>query len=328
MTHGWLVTGGAGYIGSHVVRSFMAAGIEPVVIDDLSSGHRDFIPDGVEFIHGSLLNRSVVAHALTRAPAGVVHLAGYKYAGESMQRPLHTFEQNVQGTVVLLDEMVSAGVANIVFSSSAAVYGTPQDDEVTESAPLHPESPYGETKLIGEWLVADAGRAHGLRHTSLRYFNVAGSGSSDVYDSSPHNLFPMIFSALSRGETPHINGTDYDTPDGTCLRDYVHVVDVAEAHVRAAQALLTGVTLDPVYNLGSGTGFSVSEVMHTVARVTGVPFDPELRPRRLGDPARIVGSGARAEKDLGWTHLRDLEAMVTSAWAANPGRARNSDSPS
>jgi UDP-glucose 4-epimerase len=196
---------------------------------------------------------------------------------------------------------------------------------VTEEYPLAPESPYGETKLIGEWLVADATRAYDLRSTSLRYFNVAGSGNPELRDSSPHNLFPRIFDALSRGQVPHITGTDYDTPDGTCLRDYVHVVDVANAHVRAARAMMEGESLESVYNLGSGTGFSVREVMDTVARITGIPFTPEVKPRRDGDPSRIVASGSRAARDLGWTHLRDLDAIVSSAWAAARGGSERTD---
>lgn len=318
----WLVTGGAGYIGSHVVAAFRAAGIAPVVLDDLSSGHREFVPAGVPFVEGSILDTTLVTQTLTEHDVtGVVHLAGFKYAGVSVERPLHTYEQNVTGTVSLLRAMQGAEVDRIVFSSSAATYGTPDVDLVTEDTPTRPESPYGETKLIGEWLLADQGRATGLHHTSLRYFNVVGSGSDDLYDTSPHNLFPLVFDALLAGRTPRINGDDYDTPDGTTVRDYVHVADLARAHVNAARALDDGVELAPVYNLGSGDGVSVRQIMDAVARVTGIGFTPEVAPRRAGDPARIVASGEAAARDLGWAMTHDLDAMVASAWSARSRHA-------
>jgi UDP-glucose 4-epimerase len=312
-----LVTGGAGYIGSHVVRAFVHAGIDCVVVDDLSSGHREFVPDGVDFIDASVLDVERVSRALTdHQVRAVVHLAGYKYAGVSVQRPLHTYEQNVQGTVALLTAMNAVGVDKIVFSSSAAVYGTPDVDLVTETTPTAPESPYGETKLVGEWLLRDAERAFGLRHTSLRYFNVVGSAVDDLYDTSPHNLFPLVMEALVDGRTPRINGADYATADGTCERDYIHVADLADAHVVATRTLMEGGTLEPVYNLGSGDGVSVRQIMTAVARATGIDFEPEIGERRPGDPARIVASGELAARDLGWTMRHDLDDMVRSAWHA------------
>ncbi|WP_298227949.1 UDP-glucose 4-epimerase GalE [Gryllotalpicola sp.] len=311
----WLVTGGAGYIGSHVVRAFLEKGIDVAVIDDLSSGHEAFVPDGVPFIRASILDRDALARAI-RGAIGVVHIAGYKYAGVSVQRPLHTYEQNVTGTAVLLEAMADAGVGSIVFSSSAAVYGTPDVDIVTEGTDKHPQSPYGESKLIGEWLLADQGRATGLRHTSLRYFNVVGSGAADLYDTSPHNLFPLVFDALLAGRAPKIFGDDYPTPDGTCVRDYIHVADLALAHVAAAQVLEAGGSLASVYNLGSGDGVSVAEIMAAMARVTGIDFAPEIAPRRPGDPARIVASGELAARDLGWRMRHSLDEMVATAWAA------------
>jgi UDP-glucose 4-epimerase len=204
----------------------------------------------------------------------------------------------------------------MVFSSSAATFGTPDVDLVTEETPTTPESPYGESKLIGEWVIADQSRATGLRHTSLRYFNVVGSGSDDLYDTSPHNLFPLVFDALLEGRTPRINGDDYPTPDGTCVRDYVHVADLAAAHVVAAQRLAAGDALEPVYNLGSGTGSSVAEIMDAVRTVTEIDFTPEIGPRRPGDPARIVATGELAARDLGWKMRHSLEDMVRSAWRA------------
>jgi UDP-glucose 4-epimerase len=312
-----LVTGGAGYIGSHIVRAFGLAGLECVVVDDLSSGHREFVPDDVAFIDTSILDSAAVAKAMTEHSVdAVVHLAGFKYAGVSVQRPLHTYEQNVQGTVALLQAMHEADVDKIVFSSSAAVYGTPDVDLVTEATATAPESPYGESKLIGEWLLRDAAKAFPLHHTSLRYFNVVGSAVPDLYDTSPHNLFPLVIEALVEGRTPRINGTDYPTPDGTCVRDYVHVADLADAHVVAATKLLAGEDLEPVYNLGSGDGVSVRQIMTAVATATGIDFEPEIADRRPGDPARIVASGELAARDLDWTMSHSVEEMVRSAWQA------------
>jgi UDP-glucose 4-epimerase len=312
-----LVTGGAGYIGSHVVLALQEAGLAPVVIDDLSSGFSSFVPDGVPLVEGTLLDRAVVDRAIAEHGVKVViHLAGYKYAGVSVTRPLHTYQQNVEGTVTLLAAMVDAGVDKLVFSSSAAAYGTPDVAEVSETTPTRPESPYGETKLIGEWLIRDVAKAHGLSHTALRYFNVVGSGAPHLFDASPHNLLPLVFDKLVSGEMPQINGDDYDTPDGTCVRDYVHVSDLAHSHVVAARALIDGTALEPVYNLGSGSGVSVREIMDTIREVTEIDFDPVVKQRRAGDPARIVANGELAARDLDWTMRHSLRDMVASAWEA------------
>lgn len=313
----WLVTGGAGYIGAHVVRALQEAGLAAVVIDDLSSGHRRFVAPDVPFVHGDILDGGLLLDTLRQHRAdGVIHVAGFKYAGVSVERPLHTYQQNVEGTRVLLAAMHEAGVGRIVFSSSAAVYGNTDQDLVTEDTPKNPTSPYGESKLIGEWLLRDQGVATGLAHTSLRYFNVVGSGYPDVYDTSPHNLFPLVFDALVEGRTPRINGDDYPTPDGTNVRDYLHVADLALAHVAAAQALLAGRPLEAAYNLGSGDGASVKQIMDAMARVTGIAFTPEIGARRPGDPARIVASGELAARDLDWRMRHTLDEMVASAWAA------------
>lgn len=314
----WLVTGGAGYIGSHVVRAFLAEGINVVVLDDLSSGHAEFVPPNVPFVRGDVLNGELLLNLFADHEIdGVVHVAGFKYAGVSVQRPLHTYEQNVTATATLLAAMEECGIDKIVFSSSAAVYGTPHTDLVTEATAKNPESPYGESKLIGEWLLRDQGIAVGLKHTSLRYFNVVGSGALDLRDTSPHNLFPLVFAALAEGRTPRINGIDYQTPDGTCVRDYIHVADLAASHVAAARRLDAGEAIEPVYNLGSGDGVSVGEIMSTVATVTGIDFVPELGPRRAGDPDRIVASGELAARDLGWKMRYTLDDMVRSAWESS-----------
>ncbi|WP_235736581.1 UDP-glucose 4-epimerase GalE [Nocardioides alcanivorans] len=322
----WLVTGGAGYIGSHVVQALRRADMDTVVLDDLSTGFADFVPADVPFVRGTLLDAELVATTLREHEVhGVIHIAGYKYAGVSVQRPFHTYEQNVTAMLTLLSAMQQQGIDKFVFSSSAATYGTPDVDQVTEQTPTSPESPYGESKLIGEWLLRDAATAHGLLHTSLRYFNVVGSGEDRLFDASPHNLFPLVFDMLYKGRTPRINGDDYPTPDGTCVRDYVHVSDLAVSHVAAARRLDAGQEVEPVYNLGSGDGSSVREIMDTIRSVTGIDFTPEIHPRRAGDPARIVATGDLAARDLDWQMRHSLEQMVSSAWSAR--RAAGDDYP-
>lgn len=313
----WLVTGGAGYIGAHVVREFAERGIPVVAFDDLSTGRRSFVPAGVALVEASVLDRASLRDALSEfAVEGVIHLAGFKYAGVSVQRPLHTYQQNVTGTLTLLEAMAESGVHLIVFSSSAAVYGTPSTALVAENSPKQPVSPYGESKLIAEWLLHDQAVATGLAYTCLRYFNVVGSGHPDVFDASPHNLLPLVFEALIAGQTPRIFGTDYDTPDGTCVRDYVHVKDLAVSHVAAAQRLADTLSIEPAYNLGSGTGLSVAQIMTAVAEVTGIDFHAQIAPRRPGDPARIVATGDLAARDLDWKMRHSLLEIVDSAWRA------------
>jgi UDP-glucose 4-epimerase len=319
----WLVTGGAGYIGSHVVRAFSDEGIASVVLDDLSSGREEFVPDGIPFVEASITDADLVAATLRDYRVeGVVHVAALKYAGVSVREPFPSYFVNVEGTRILLEECLRAGVRNVVFSSSAAVFGTPDVELVTEDTAKAPESPYGEGKLIGEWLLRDAARAEQLagrpelRHTSLRSFNVVGSGVPEVYDASPHNLFPILLDRVLRGETFRINGDDYPTPDGSCVRDYIHVSDVAAAHVAAARGLAEGRPISTAYNLGRGAGVSVKEIIAAVEATVGRPVECVVGERRAGDPARIVTSAAKAEAELGWRAEHDLASMVESAWAA------------
>lgn len=327
----WLLTGGAGYIGSHIVRAFRAAGREVVVLDDLSSGFRAFVPDDVVLHEGRLEDPVAVAAALDAQPLdGVIHLGGLKYAGESVHVPLDFYRANVEGTRVLLEAMAAREIDRLVFSSSSATYGTAESEIVDEDEPQRPESPYGESKLIGEWLIRDQARARpSLRHTSLRYFNVVGSGPVQdgvaLVDHSPYNLFPLVFRALAAGRRPKLFGDDYPTPDGSCIRDYVDVADLAEAHLRAAVLLDDGIELERAYNVGRGEGVSVRQILDAIlGQVATAGVDGyDVVPRRAGDPARIVGSAARIERDFGWKPSLDLAAMVAGAWAAwnAPGTA-------
>ncbi|MFJ8086432.1 UDP-glucose 4-epimerase GalE [Streptomyces sp. NPDC096205] len=311
----WLITGGAGYIGAHVVRALRAAGEEAVAYDDLSSGIAERLPREVPLVVGSTLDGERLREVLTgHEVTGVVHLAAKKQVGESMDRPLHYYRQNVEGLRVLLEEVTAAGVPSFVFSSSAAVYGTPDTDLVTEETPCTPMSPYGETKLVGEWLVRATGRATGMSTACLRYFNVAGAASPELADVGVSNLIPMVFEKLTENAPPRIFGDDYPTPDGTCVRDYIHVVDLAEAHVAAARALTTSRGRALTLNIGRGEGVSVREMIDRINAVTGYDRPPLITPRRPGDPARVVACADRITHQLGWKAGHDLQDMITSAW--------------
>ncbi|HET7310441.1 MAG TPA: UDP-glucose 4-epimerase GalE [Mycobacteriales bacterium] len=314
----WLVTGGAGYIGAHVVHALHAQGERAVVLDDLSTGHRSRVPADAVFVQGSILDEDVVRRALAdNAVAGIIHIAAKKQVGESVQRPLHYYEENVEGTRRLLEAAADAGVESFVFSSSAATYGMPDVDVVDEDSPTVPMSPYGTTKLICEWMSRDVAAATGLRVVALRYFNVAGAATPELGDPGVFNLVPMVFRELANGGKPRVFGNDYPTPDGTCIRDYIHVCDIADAHVSALQQLASGAVEEPfrVYNIGRGEGSSVLEVIDVIGQVTGLDVTPEFVARRPGDPARVVASVDRIAIDLGWTSKFDLEQMVSSAWA-------------
>ncbi len=312
----WLVTGGAGYIGAHVVEALIASGRRAVVFDDFSSGLERRLLPGVPVVRGSVLDKDVVAHALNEhAIDGVVHLAAKKSVVESVENPLLYFHENVGGLAALLEAMRERGVTRLVYSSSAAVYGTVEDNPVTESALLRPESPYGETKVVGEWMARDCGTEWGLSWAALRYFNVAGSGSDAFGDSSVANLIPMVLRARDRGERPQVFGDDYPTADGSCIRDYVHVVDLAEAHVAAVERCESGTAADS-YNIGRGIGSSVFEVIAAMEAVLGSPLDAEVVGRRAGDPPASFAATQKAETELGWRATRDLRQMVESAWSA------------
>ncbi|CAL9476174.1 UDP-glucose 4-epimerase [Streptomyces sp. enrichment culture] len=316
----WLITGGAGYIGAHVVRALTGAGERAVVYDDLSTGLAGRVPDGVPLVTGSTLDGERVARVLAdHEVTGVVHLAAKKQVAESVERPLHYYRENVEGLRVLLEAVTAAGVPSFVFSSSAAVYGMPDaardDGPVTEETPCAPMSPYGETKLAGEWLVRAAGRATGLSTACLRYFNVAGAASPDLADVGVHNLIPMVFEKLTAGTSPRVFGDDYPTPDGTCVRDYIHVVDLAEAHVAAARALRSCPGRDLTLNIGRGEGVSVREMIDRINTLTGHDRPPTIAARRPGDPPRVVASADRAAAELGWKARHGIEDMITSAWA-------------
>ncbi|SDD46017.1 UDP-glucose 4-epimerase GalE [Glycomyces harbinensis] len=312
----WLVTGGAGYIGSHVVREMAAAGERLVVLDDLSSGSSARLPAGVALEKGSVLDRARLDHVLREHElTGVVHIAARKQVGESVERPLEYYRENVEGLRTVLEASAAAGVRHFLFSSSAAVYGMTDVDLVTEDTPCAPMSPYGETKLAGEWLVQAAGRAHGFATACLRYFNVAGAAVPELADEGVFNLVPMVFDRLTRGEAPVIFGDDYPTADGTCERDYVHVEDVASAHLAAARRLAADPETRLVLNIGRGEGASVAQIAGVILDVAGCEgVRPEIAPRRPGDPARVVASAELARRELDWSAKYGVRDMIESAW--------------
>ncbi|MBF9071590.1 UDP-glucose 4-epimerase GalE [Streptacidiphilus fuscans] len=313
----WLVTGGAGYIGAHVVRAMVEAGHGVVVLDDLSTGDVARLPADVPLVVGSTLDRPLLGTVLREhAVVGVLHVAAKKQVGESVEQPLRYYRENVEGLRVVLEAAVDAGVGRFLLSSSAAVYGMPDVDLVTEDTPCRPISPYGETKLAGEWLVRATGRAAGMGTVSLRYFNVAGAAAPELADPGAFNLVPMVFERLDAGEPPRVFGDDYPTPDGTCIRDYIHVADIASAHVAAVRRLTERPdSTDLVLNIGRGEGVSVHEMLAVIGEVTGLDTTPVVTPRRAGDPARVVASAERIAQELGWKARFGVAEMVSSAWS-------------
>lgn len=311
-----LVIGGAGYIGAHVVQLLLERGESVAVVDDLSTGFRNRIGDA------PLIEQDVTADGAVevleremreRGVKAVIHFAAHKQVGESVEKPEMYWHDNIGGLANVLDAAARAGVRDFVFSSSAAVYGTPDVDLVDEELECRPINPYGATKYVGEWMLADAERAHGMRTVALRYFNVAGAGSPELADSLVMNLVPIVLDTLECGKNPKVFGNDYDTPDGTCIRDYVHVEDLADAHVAALGYLENDEREYRVFNVGTGKGSSVLEVIDAIGRAKGIEITPEIAPRRAGDPARLVCSTERIEKALGWKSSKDLDDIVRSA---------------
>ncbi|TFD61345.1 UDP-glucose 4-epimerase GalE [Cryobacterium suzukii] len=312
-----LVTGGAGYIGSHVVRLLCDRGDTVVVVDDLVTGLRDRIA-GVPLVEMDL--------ALSTAPklleavmreydvVKVIHFAGRKQVGESVLRPAWYYQQNVGSLANLLLAMEQSKVSQLVFSSSAAVYGTSEGSALREDTVTQPINPYGESKLIGEWLLADAVSAQGLRASSLRYFNVAGAGWPELGDTAVLNLVPMVLERLDQGLAPLIFGDDYLTEDGTCVRDYIHVLDLAEAHLAALDSLSKGQARHTIYNVGTGIGSSVRAMVDKIVEVSGATAVPEVRNRRVGDPAVVVADPTAIAEAIGWTAKLGLPQIVQSAW--------------
>ncbi len=312
-----LVTGGAGYIGATTAAALLEAGHEVVVVDDLSRGHREAVPQDARFVEADITDPEVIDPVVAQGSFDAcLHFAALIEAGESMQAPERFFRVNTGGSAVLLEALLRHGVGRFVLSSTAAVYGEPDDVPITEDAALEPSNAYGESKLLVERMLAWHHRIHGLKTASLRYFNAAGAvtGRGERHDPETH-LIPLVLQ-VARGQREHIKifGTDYPTPDGTCVRDYIHVADLADAHVLAVERLDEHGTV--TCNLGNGRGFSVREVVEAARRVTGHPIPAAEVDRRAGDPAILIASSSRAEELLGWTpRHRDLDRIVADAWA-------------
>jgi UDP-glucose 4-epimerase len=311
-----LVTGGVGYIGGTVARALAQQGHDVVVYDNLCHATRALLPAGVKFVQGDVADRSGLEKLLSSGFDGVMHFAALIEAGESMLKPELYFRNNTAATLSLLEAMISTGVHRLVFSSTAAVYGEPDVTPIPEDAPLRPTNPYGESKLLVEKMLSWVYRVHGLRYASLRYFNVAGAmgGRGEAHEPESH-LIPLVLDvALGRREKIKIYGDDYPTPDGTCIRDYIHVEDLAHAHLLAFEALATRGPL--IYNLGNGAGFSVLAVIESARRVTGRPIPVEIVPRRAGDPAILIASSEKIARELGWKPRHSsLDEIIESAWA-------------
>ena len=313
-----LVTGGAGYIGGTVAGLLVQQGHEVIVLDNLTHGRREMVPAGTEFVKAELADREAVERVLRSGVGAVMHFAALIEAGESMRVPEVYFRNNTASTLTLLEAMLAVGVNRLVFSSTAAVYGEPEKTPIAEDAKLQPTNAYGESKLLVEHMLTWFHRCHGFRYASLRYFNVAGAmpGRGEAHEPESH-LIPLILdAAMGRREAIKVFGTDYPTPDGTCIRDYIHVHDLAQAHLLALDALddeERGGRL--IYNLGNGQGFSVREVIEGVRKVTGRDIPVVEEPRRSGDPAVLVASSEKIQRELGWTpqHAR-LEEILASAW--------------
>jgi UDP-glucose 4-epimerase len=309
-----LVTGGAGYIGSVVVERLLARGCEPAVLDNLAQGHPGSVPSGVPFAHADLQDLPRVNEFFEQFEVeAVVHMAALALVGESVRDPLRYYRENLGGLVNLLEVMRARRISRLVFSSSAAVYGMPDQIPISEECSALPINPYGWTKWMGERILADYRSACGLEYVSVRYFNVAGASerNGEIHKPETHLIPCVLGAALGRLPQVEILGTDYDTPDGTCIRDYVHVVDVADAHVLCLERLGN---CSAIYNLGTGRGYSVGEILACAEQVTGSAIPYRIAARRPGDPPRLVASHRKIERELGWMPKRGLEEMIRSAW--------------
>jgi UDP-glucose 4-epimerase len=310
-----LVTGGAGYVGSVVAHQLVEAGHETVVLDNLAKGHEAAVPEGTRLVGGDLLDAEGTRATISEGFDGVLHFAALSLVGESVEEPERYYRNNVCGTLNLLEAMVEDGVTRLVFSSTAAVYGEPEEVPISETAPALPTNPYGASKLAVDRMIGAVAAARGLAATSLRYFNVAGASGRFGEDHHPEtHLIPLVLqTAAGRRDSVKLFGTDYPTRDGTAVRDYIHVEDLGRAHLLALEAAEAGE--HRVYNLGNGAGFSVREVVEAARRVTGRPIDALEAPRRAGDPAVLVASSDRARAELGWKPEKpELEAMISDAW--------------
>ena len=314
-----LVLGGAGYIGSHTATELLDNGHDVVIADNLVTGYREAVPEKATFYQGDLRDKDFLADLLKKEKVdAVIHFAAFSLVGESVTNPLKYYENNLYGTKVLLDAMIETGVDKIVFSSTAATYGEPENIPILESDRTCPTNPYGETKLAMEKMISWAAKAHGLHFVSLRYFNACGAHKSgkigEAHNPESH-LIPLVLQVPNgKREFVSIYGNDYDTPDGTCIRDYIHVTDLAKAHILAVEYLMNGGESD-IFNLGNGVGYSVKEVIETARKVTGHPIPAKEEARRAGDPARLVASGEKARKILGWEpEIKDLADIISSAW--------------
>lgn len=321
-----LVTGGAGYIGGTVAQLLLDHGHQVVIYDNLCHGHRSMVPERAAFVEGELADRTALEKLLHTGIDGVMHFAALIEAGESMKKPEIYFRNNSASTLSLLEAMLATGVNRLVFSSTAAVYGEPESTPIREDAKLKPTNAYGESKLLVERMLEWLNRIHGLRCASLRYFNVAGAieGRGEAHEPESH-LIPLILDvALGRRESIKIFGQDYPTKDGTCIRDYIHVRDLARAHLLAFEALKERDRL--IYNLGNGVGFTVREVIESARRVTGRPIPVVEEPRRAGDPAVLIASSEKIGKELGWKpEYTDLDAILVSAWKWHQQRYKKTD---
>jgi len=311
-----LVTGGAGYVGSIVSRQLLGAGHEVVVLDSLERGHRAAVAPAAEFVHGDLRDPATVSETVSAGFDGVLHFAALALVGESVAHPERYYLANVVGTMNLLNAMRNAGVPRLVFSSTCAVYGEPDELPMSEATPYRPTSAYGASKLAVDLMIGDYCRAHGIGAVSLRYFNVAGASGEVGEDHYPEtHLIPNVLRA-AQGRNPHVEvfGTDYPTPDGTAVRDYIHIEDLSDAHLLALDGAVTGT--HRIFNLGSGNGFSVRQVIDAARAVTGCQIPVKEAPRRSGDPAALVATSDLIRAELGWEARKpELEQMIGDAWA-------------